>query len=209
MEHEVFELGEFALQKGSVLPDAKLGYTTLGGLNEARDNVVVCPTCFTATPSDTAAWMTGANRALDPERHFIVVPNHFGAAVSSSPGNTPPPLDGGRFPHVTTYDDVVAQHSLLTEELGGERIRLVSSWSMGASQAPDLREHRGEAVSEGRVATYAHGCSRPTGDATVRPSSVRGRWGNECGHRLIGDRRGAAVPRAFSSSAVIPGPRWG
>jgi homoserine O-acetyltransferase len=118
MEHQVFELGEFALQKGSVLPDAKLGYTTLGRLNEARDNVVVCPTWFTATPSDTATWMTGANRALDPERYFIVIPNHFGAAVSSSPSNTPPPFDRGRFPHVTTYDNVVAQHRLLTEELG-------------------------------------------------------------------------------------------
>jgi homoserine O-acetyltransferase/O-succinyltransferase len=75
-----------------------LGYTTSGRLNEARDNVVVCPTWFTATPSDTAAWMTGTNRALDPQRYFIVVPNHFGAAVSSSPSNTPPPFDRGRFP---------------------------------------------------------------------------------------------------------------
>jgi homoserine O-acetyltransferase len=134
MEHKVFELGDLALQKGSVLPRATLGYTTLGRLNEARDNVVVCPTWFTATPSDTAGWMTGPNRALDPERYFIVVPNHFGAAVSSSPSNTPPPFDRGRFPHVTTYDNVVAQHRLLTEELGVERIRLVSSWSMGACQ---------------------------------------------------------------------------
>ena len=98
MEHQVFELGDFALQKGSVLPQAKLGYTTSGQLNEARDNVVVCPTWFTATPSDTAAWMTGANRALDPERYFIVVPNHFGAAVSSSPSNTPPPSTEGGSP---------------------------------------------------------------------------------------------------------------
>jgi homoserine O-acetyltransferase len=134
MEHRTYSLGDFALQKGSVLPDAKLGYLTLGELNSARDNVVVCPTWFTATPSDTAQWMTGPGRALDPEKYFIVVPNHFGAAVSSSPSNTPAPLDRGRFPRVTTYDNVVAQHRLLTEELGVERIRLVSSWSMGACQ---------------------------------------------------------------------------
>jgi pimeloyl-ACP methyl ester carboxylesterase len=30
---------------------------------------------------------------------------------------------------------VVAQHRLLTEELGVERVRLVSSWSMGACQS--------------------------------------------------------------------------
>lgn len=135
MKHEFFELGDLALQKGGVIPDARLGYVTLGELNAARDNVVVCPTWFTASPSDVAFWMTGPDRALDPERYFIVAPSHFGAGVSSSPSNTPPPFDRGRFPHVTTYDNVAAQHRLLTEHLGVERIRLVTSWSMGACQS--------------------------------------------------------------------------
>ena len=43
MEHRIFELGDFALQKGSVLPDAKLGYLTLGELNAAKDNAVAVP----------------------------------------------------------------------------------------------------------------------------------------------------------------------
>ena len=65
MEHEIFELGDFPLQKGGgVLPDAKLGYATLGELNETKDNVVVCPTWFTATPSNTAMLLTGPDRAL-------------------------------------------------------------------------------------------------------------------------------------------------
>src|SRR3954451_5774295 len=136
MEHKIFALGDFALQKGgAVIPDAKLGYVTLGELNAAKDNVVVSPTWFTATPSDTAFWLTGSERALNPERWFIVIPNHFGAGVSSSPSNTPAPFDRGRFPRVTTYDNVVAQHRLLTEQFGVERIRLVSSWSMGACQS--------------------------------------------------------------------------
>jgi homoserine O-acetyltransferase/O-succinyltransferase len=136
MEARIFELGDFRLQKGGrILPDAKLGYATLGELNAAKDNVVVCPTWFTATPADTARWMTGPERALNPEYWFIVIPNHFGGAVSSSPSNTPPPFDRGRFPHATVYDNVVAQHRLLTEGLGIERIRLVSSWSLGAFQS--------------------------------------------------------------------------
>jgi len=106
MNHQSFELGDFALQKGSVLPQAKLGYVTLGTLNCAKDNVVVCPTWFTATPSNTAQWLTGPGRALDPDRYFIVVPNHFGGAVTSSPSNTPAPFEKGRFPRVTTYDNV-------------------------------------------------------------------------------------------------------
>jgi homoserine O-acetyltransferase len=68
-ENRIFELGDFQLQKGAVLPNAKLGYVTVGELNAAKDNVVVCPTWFTATPADTAFWMTGPQRALDPQRY--------------------------------------------------------------------------------------------------------------------------------------------
>ena len=54
--HQIFELGDFPLQLGGVvLPDARLAYITLGELNAARDNVVLCPTWFTGVPADTAA----------------------------------------------------------------------------------------------------------------------------------------------------------
>ena len=160
-DHKLFDLGDFALQKGSVLPDAKLGYLTLGELNAARDNVVLSPTWFTATPSDTAQYMTGAERALDPEKYFIVIPNHFGAGVSSSPSTTPAPFDRGRFPRATTYDNVVAQHRLLTEELGVERIKLATSWSLGAAQCyawgalhPDMVENLAPISGSARTADY-------------------------------------------------------
>jgi homoserine O-acetyltransferase len=133
-EHKVFELGDVLLEKGMVLPSARLGYATLGELSSARDNVVLCPTWFTATPSDVELVLTGDQRFLDPSRFFIVIPSHFGAGLSSSPSNTPPPFEKGRFPRVTTSDNVRAQHRLLTEVLGVERIRLATSWSMGACQ---------------------------------------------------------------------------
>ena len=159
--HQIFELGDFQLQKGSVLPDAKLGYLTLGELNEARDNVVVSPTWFTAKPADVALWLTGPGRALDPSKYFIVIPNHFGAAVSSSPSNTPPPFERGRFPRTTVYDSVVAQQRLLSEVLGVERIRLVAGWSMGACQAyawaalfPDMVEALGPINGSARTANF-------------------------------------------------------
>ena len=159
--HEIFELGDFQLQKGSVLPDAKLGYLTLGELSEARDNVVVSPTWFTATPADVAFWLTGPGRALDPTKYFIVIPNHFGAAVSSSPSNTPAPFERTRFPRVTTYDNVVAQQRLVVEHLGIERIRLVAGWSMGACQAyawaalfPDMVEALGPINGSARTANF-------------------------------------------------------
>lgn len=177
MEHRIFELGDFALQKGSVLPDAKLGYLTLGELNEAKDNAVLCPTWFTATPADTAFWMTGPERAINPEKHFVIVPNHFGAAISSSPSNTPPPFEKSRFPRTTTYDNIAAQHRLVTEELGIERLRLVSSWSMGAAQ------------------TYAWAAAHPEMVAAAAPISGSARTANYNKVFL------AALRRAITSDA--------
>jgi homoserine acetyltransferase len=37
-DHEVFEVPNFVLQKGAMLPVARLAYKTVGALNAARDN---------------------------------------------------------------------------------------------------------------------------------------------------------------------------
>jgi homoserine O-acetyltransferase/O-succinyltransferase len=133
-ELELFDLGDVVLQSGAVLPDARLAYRTYGALSAARDNVVVLPTFFGGDHLDNEIVMA-PGRAIDPARYFIVVPNMFGNGRSSSPSNTPPPLDRAAFPHVTMYDNVVCQHRLLTERFGVSRIRLVAGFSMGAQQA--------------------------------------------------------------------------
>src|SRR5690349_6121951 len=129
-----FPLGDVVLQSGITLRQAKIAYETYGRLNAARDNVVVMPTFYGGQHTDTEA-MLGPGRALDPGRYFIIVPNMFGNGLSSSPSNTPPPLDRGAFPHVTLYDNVVGQHRLITDHLGIRRVRLVVGFSMGAQQA--------------------------------------------------------------------------
>ena len=70
--------------------------------------------------------------ALDPQKYFII-PNMFGNGLSSSPSNTIPPYDRARFPHVTFYKNVAAQHRLITE-FGIEKIALMTGWSMEAEQ---------------------------------------------------------------------------
>jgi homoserine O-acetyltransferase/O-succinyltransferase len=133
-DHEVFELGDVVLQSGLTLWHAKLVYKTYGKLAAAGDNVVVMPTFYGSQHSDNEA-MIGAGRVLDPERYFIVVPNMFGNGLSSSPSNTPPPLDRANFPHVTLYDNVLCQHRLITQHLGIQQVKLVVGFSMGAQQA--------------------------------------------------------------------------
>lgn len=130
----VFDLGNFELQSGAVLPQARLAYETHGALNARRDNAIVYPTAYAGRHADNAMFI-GEGRALDPRTHFIVVPDLFGNGLSSSPSNTPAPHNRARFPLVTVYDNVAAQHRLLTEHLGVERVALVVGYSMGAQQA--------------------------------------------------------------------------
>jgi homoserine O-acetyltransferase/O-succinyltransferase len=134
IDYETFTVGDVVLQSGSTLWQATLAYKTYGTLNAAADNVVLIPTHYAGRHLDCELMFT-PGRAIDPAKHFIVVVNMFGNGVSSSPSNTPPPLDRAAFPRVTIYDNVVAQHKLLVAHLGIRRVRLVAGFSMGAQQA--------------------------------------------------------------------------
>jgi homoserine O-acetyltransferase len=125
----VFALGDLDLNRGGVLPDAKLAWRTHGTLSPARDNVVLYPTSYGAQHPDLE-WLIGPDGVLDPTRWFIVIPNMFGNGLSSSPSNTAP------WPAlVTAHDNVAAQRRLLAEVFGVERLHAVYGWSMGAQQA--------------------------------------------------------------------------
>jgi homoserine O-acetyltransferase len=132
-DHEVFDLGDVALQEGATLRDAKLAYKTYGTLNEDKSNAIVYPTWYSGRHWENE-WLIGEGMALDPNDYFIIVPNMLGNGLSSSPSNTPPPYDKARFPRVTLYDNVSVQHKLVAEHFGIERLVLVTGWSMGAQQ---------------------------------------------------------------------------
>ena len=133
-DFDLFSLDDFVLQSGATFWQAKLAYKTYGTLNAARDNAVLIPTFYAGHHTDCEL-MFAPGRAIDPQRHFIVVVNMFGNGLSSSPSNTPPPLDRASFPRVTMYDNVIAQHRLITGHLVIRRLRLVAGFSMGAQQA--------------------------------------------------------------------------
>ncbi len=132
-DHEVLDLGDVALQGGATIRHCQLAYKTFGTLNAAKDNAIVYPTWYSSQHPDNE-WLIGPGMALDPATQFIIVPNMLGNGLSSSPSNTPEPYNGPRFPKVTACDNVRAQHRLVTEQFGIERLRLVTGWSMGALQ---------------------------------------------------------------------------
>jgi len=132
-ESRFFEAGEILLQSGHSLHDVRLAYGTYGTLNEDKSNAVVILTPFGMRHTD-CEYFFGPGKALDPARHFIIVPNLLGNGLSSSPSNTPSPFDRGNFPHVSIYDNVMLQHRFITEVLDIDKLLLVMGHSMGALQ---------------------------------------------------------------------------
>ena len=53
--YELFDLGEFEFQSGSILPSAKLAYKTLGRLNEDKSNVILLTLPVTGTQENAIA----------------------------------------------------------------------------------------------------------------------------------------------------------
>lgn len=131
--YEIYNLGDFKLEDGGIIPNLKLAYTTHGKLNSAKDNVIIIPTWFSGTSKDYESYI-GIDRALNPSEYFIIVINQIGNGVSSSPHNSPAPISMANFPNVRIGDDVRAQHKLITEKYGIEEITLVVGASMGAQQ---------------------------------------------------------------------------
>ena len=131
--YEELELGSFPLTTGFTLPEARLAYRTHGTLNAAKDNAVLLPHMYTGTLAFMDAYV-GEGRPIDPARHFVIQPSQLGSGMGSSPSTTPEPFNGAAFPPVAIADDVRAQHRLVTEHLGIERLALVSGWSMGGQQ---------------------------------------------------------------------------
>jgi homoserine O-acetyltransferase len=168
-DYELFELGDFELHKGGVLPGARLAYRTHGKLSAAKDNAIVFPSWFSSTHRNNE-WLIGPGRALDPERHFIVCPNLFGNGLSSSPSNTAPPFDRIRFPLVTVLDNVRAQQRLVMERFGIQRLELVLGRSMGAQTAFQWGSWYPEAVA--RLMPFC-GSAKTTPHNAVFLESVR------------------------------------
>lgn len=132
-QHDSYDLGDFPLQSGMTLQSARLAYRTFGTLNADKRNAILYPTWYSGFIENNL-WLIGQDMGLDPDKYFIIVPALFGNGESSSPNNTPAPQNGPRFPNVTMYDNVAAQHKLVTEHFGIEHLRLVLGWSMGAGQ---------------------------------------------------------------------------
>ena len=141
-----YELGDIELLSGETLLSAKLAYKTYGALNSDKNNVILLPTFYTGTHKRNEGFF-GANRAINPEKHFIISINLFGNGLSTSPSNADKKQRGSKFPTITLWDNINCQHKLLIKHFNIEKIALVAGWSMAgcqsyqwAAQYPDMVE---------------------------------------------------------------------
>ncbi len=131
--HRAFALGDLRLESGETIADYRQSFVVHGELDGARSNaILVCP-ALTAT-HHRLDFLIGPDKALDPARWCIVAADPIGNGLSTSPSNSTA-QPGMRFPRFALRDMIAAQHRLLVEHLGIERLHAVVGASMGGMQA--------------------------------------------------------------------------
>ncbi|EPS25515.1 hypothetical protein PDE_00448 [Penicillium oxalicum 114-2] len=126
-DYEIYKLGDWELQSGEKIPDAHIAFKTFG---DRKLPAIVYPTWFSGTIADNT-WLIGEDMTLNPRKYFIIITAMFGNGQSSSPSNQ---ARSRPFPTVTFYDNVRAQHELVTKHFGISHLRAVVGWSMGGAQ---------------------------------------------------------------------------
>lgn len=129
-----------SLESGAVLIDAQISFRTYGSLSDRGTNAVLLFTYYTGDDESYRPWI-GPGRPIDPAEHFVVIVNHLGGGVSSSPSTS-----GAGFPELCVSDSVRAA-KLVLDALGVQRLRLVAGWSLGGMQALDFAARHPECAS--------------------------------------------------------------
>lgn len=131
---------EFQLESGKKLPEFQLGFTTLGKLNDAKDNVIWITHALTANSIPEEWWngLVGKGKFFNPQNHFIVCANVLGSPYGSTNPLSVNPQTGNKYYHnfpTFTIRDIVNAFELLRKYLGITKINTLVGGSLGGQQA--------------------------------------------------------------------------
>ena len=147
-----FVVRDFKFQSGQVLPELKLGYTTIGTpRRDSSGNITNAVLLLHGTTGTGAGWLVPsladslfrAGQPLDAGTYYIILADSIGLGRSSKPS------DGlkANFPRYGYRDMVDAQYRLVLDGLGVKHLRLVLGTSMGgmhtwlwAERYPDMMD---------------------------------------------------------------------
>src|SRR5262249_5920342 len=139
-EAQTFEIRDFRLRSGVVMPEVRIAYRTLGKLAPSRDNVVLVTHGYTGGPQmispNEGGWsgLVGPGNAIDTNRYFAICPNMLGSSYGSTNAASIDPSTGKpygpRFPDITV-GDIVATQRLLLNDFGVDKFVAVVGPSYG------------------------------------------------------------------------------
>jgi homoserine O-acetyltransferase/O-succinyltransferase len=215
-DFKLYDLGNLILESGETLRGAKLAYRTFGALNAEKSNAILVTTWFSGTGKVMEDVYVGVGHALDPERYFIVIVDQLGSGVSSSPQNTPAPQAMAKFPKLSIGDDVRAQHRLLTDLFGLEKLALIVGGSMGGQQVyewavtqPEMVERAAPIASTARISLHQQVLVETLKEAITSDPAWNGGWYTS-GHDMRAgmDRMARIVATAGWSAEFYQTGRW-
>lgn len=132
--------GDFVLENNERLRDVVIAYQTWGNVANAESNAVLICHALTGSADVDAWWpnIIGEGKAFDPANDFIICANILGSCYGSTGPVSLKPATHERyradFPRISVRDMVELQRVLL-DELGVERLALVTGPSLGGMQA--------------------------------------------------------------------------
>ena len=180
---ELFDLGDLVLEAGETLRGARLAYRTLGTLNADKSNAILVTTWFSGTAKVMEDVYVGSDHALDPGKYYIIIADQLGDGVSTSPQNNPGPQRMGKFPKLSIGDDVAAQHRLVTEHFGIDRLALVVGGSMGGQQVyewavthPEMVERAAPIAATARISLHQRVFVQALEEAIMSDPAWNGGW---------------------------------
>ena len=134
-----FVMRDFHFADGSVLPELRIHYVTLGApRRDASGTVRNAVLILHGTTGNGGGFLSrqfagelfGPGELLDTATHYIILPDGIGTGKSTKPS------DGlhARFPHYGYHDMIAAQHRLVADGLHVNHLLLVMGTSMGGMQ---------------------------------------------------------------------------
>lgn len=135
-EPRIFTIPTFTFENGKTLDNMKVAYDTYGELNAARDNGILVVHGASQGRNGYKIFI-GPGKAFDTNKYFVVTVDALGGGGSSKPADGL----GAAFPAYNIRDMVRAQHQLITQGLGIQKLVAIGGASMGSMQSLEWGIH--------------------------------------------------------------------
>jgi homoserine O-acetyltransferase/serine/homoserine O-acetyltransferase len=175
------------MKRGGVLHGARIGYETVGRLNQAHDNVILILAGLSAdahiashVEDPAPGWwegMVGPGKPIDTDRWYVVCVNSLGSCKGStgpaSPHSSRPGAYGLEFPELS-IEDIADAAASAVRALGFDSLACIIGVSMGGMSALSLlARHADLARSHINISGAVHSLPYSTAVRSLQREAIR------------------------------------